>query len=267
MELRARSAHHQAGYDGGPAAWSRALRPSVHATAPLRVLLDFRAGSCEESLTLLVRSAPRALAEVAGCALDYAVTLPRQCQASLVQGTSETAVASVHDDEDRGDGPVCQALTGRVAVIANSYVADPRWPAYSRAFRRAGYRSEASVPIPLAPGHFAALTLLSREDNVFSASVIAAASAFSKRAGSSYAMAEEFRTAQALAAQLQSALETRTSIDVACGVIMAQNSCSYDDAFSILAAASSHRNVKLRLVAERIFENMPGGAPGTHVPL
>lgn len=267
MELRARSAHHQAGYDDGPAAWSRALRPGVHATAPLRVLLDFRAASGEESLNLLVRSAPRALAEVAGCALDYAVTLPRQYQASLVQGTSETAVASVHDDEDRGEGPVCQALTGRVAVIANSYAADPRWPAYWRAFRRAGYRSEASVPIPLGPGHFAALTLLSGEDNVFTASVVAAAAAFSRRAGTSYLMAEELRTAQALAGQLDSALKTRTSIDVACGIIMAQNVCSYDDAFSILAKASSHRNIKLRLVAEAMLENMPGGSPGSLFPL
>lgn len=267
MELRARSAHHQAGYDDGPAAWSRALRPSGHASAPPRVLLDFRAGSREESLTLLVRSAPRALADVAGCALDYAVTLPRQYQASLVRGTSDTAVASVHDDEDRGEGPVCQALTGRVAVIGNSYVADPRWPAYWQAFRSAGYRSEASVPIPLAPGHFAALTLLSRTDNVFSGSVIAAAAAFSKRAGSSYALAEELRTAQALAGQLASALETRASIDLACGIIMAQNYCSYEDAFAILAKASSHRNVKLRLVAEGILANMPGGSHDSSTPL
>jgi GAF domain-containing protein len=257
MELRARSAHHQAGYDDGPAAWSRVLRPRVHAAAPVRLLLDLRAASREESLDLLVRSAPAALSEVAGAAVDYAVTLPRRYQPSLVQGTSDTAVASVHDDEAGGEGPVSQALTGRMAVIANSYAADPRWPAYWRAFRRAGYRSEASVPVPLRPGFFAALTLLSGEDNVFTAPVVAAAAAFSRRAGISYVMAEELRTAQDLVDQLDAALQTRTAIDVACGVIMAQNHCSYDDAFAILARASSHRNVKLRLVATALLESMP----------
>lgn len=240
------------------------MRPSVRRSAPLRVLLDFRADTREASLNLLVRAAPEALAEVAGFPLDYAVTLPRQHQESLVQGTSDSAVASVHDDEDRGDGPVCQALAGKLAIIANSYGPDPRWPTYCHALGAAGYRSEASVPIPLARGRFGALALLSNEDNVFTPSVIAAATVFSKRAGSSYAMAEEIRTTRASADQLCSALKSRTSIDVACGVIMAQNRCSYDDAFSILAKASSHRNIKLRLVAETILENMPGGSPTTH---
>jgi hypothetical protein len=144
-----------------------------------------------------------------------------------------------------------------MAVIANSYVADPRWPAYWRAFRRAGYRSEASVPMPLEPGFFAALTLLSGEDNVFTAPVVAAAAAFSRRAGTSYVMAEELRTAQDLVAQLDAALQTRTAIDAACGIIMAQNHCSYEDAFTILARASSHRNVKLRLMAKALLESMP----------
>jgi GAF domain-containing protein len=173
-------------------------------------------------------------------------------------------VASVHDDEDHGQGPVCQALAGKLAVIANSYSADPRWPAYWSAFRKAGYRAEASLPVPLAQGRFAALTLLSGTDNTFTAGVIAAATAFSKRAGSSYMLAEQLRTTHAAADQLRSALRSRTAIDAACGVIMAQNRCSYEDAFSILAKASSHRNIKLRLVAETILENMPGGSPTTH---
>ncbi|MEQ7739397.1 hypothetical protein, partial [Escherichia coli] len=100
MELRARTAHFQAAHDDGPAAASPALRPSARRSAPVHVLLDFRAESREASLNLLVRAAAAALAEVAGCALDYAVTLPRQYQASLVQGTSDSAVASVHDDEE-----------------------------------------------------------------------------------------------------------------------------------------------------------------------
>ncbi|WP_307431739.1 ANTAR domain-containing protein [Pseudarthrobacter defluvii] len=45
---------------------------------------------------------------------------------------------------------------------------------------------------------------------------------------------------------------------------MAQNRCSYQEAFSILAKASSHRNIKVRKVAEDILERLPEGAPHSH---
>jgi hypothetical protein len=122
-----------------------------------------------------------------------------------------------------------------------------------------------SVPVPLGPGRFAALTLLSGRDNVFTAAVTAAATAFGKRAGNSYAIAEEFRAARSSAVHLQSALESRPIIDAACGVIMAQNKCSYEAAFEILAKASSHRNVKVRVVAEGILRNVSGQSPAPHL--
>lgn len=40
---------------------------------------------------------------------------------------------------------------------------------------------------------------------------------------------------------------------------MAQNGCSYDEAFRILAKASSHRNIKVRVIAETILESVPDG--------
>ncbi|NUP60505.1 MAG: ANTAR domain-containing protein, partial [Pseudarthrobacter sp.] len=46
--------------------------------------------------------------------------------------------------------------------------------------------------------------------------------------------------------------------------IMAQNRCSYQEAFAILAKASSHRNVKVRQVAEDILAGLPEGVPNPH---
>jgi hypothetical protein len=122
-----------------------------------------------------------------------------------------------------------------------------------------------SVPVPLGSGRFAALTLLSARDNVFTASVTAAATAFGRRAGNSYVIAEEFRTARSGADQLRSALVSRPIIDAACGVIMAQNKCSYEAAFEILAKASSHRNIKVRTVAEGILRNVSGESSTAHL--
>lgn len=117
------------------------------------------------------------------------------------------------------------------------------------------------VPVPVGSGRFGALTLFSLRDNVFTASVTASATAFGKRAGNSYVIAEEFRAAHSVTEQLQAAWESRTTIDAACGVIMAQNKCSYEAAFEILAKASSHRNIKVRLVAEGILCSVSGESP------
>ncbi|MDR6986957.1 hypothetical protein J2Y66_001427 [Paenarthrobacter nitroguajacolicus] len=57
---------------------------------------------------------------------------------------------------------------------------------------------------------------------------------------------------------LTAALESRATIDTAVGIIMAENRCSRDAAFQILAKASSHRNVKLRTVAAGIIAKVAG---------
>lgn len=51
-------------------------------------------------------------------------------------------------------------------------------------------------------------------------------------------------------------MATRTVIDSACGVIMAQNRCTHDQAFDLLAKASSHRNQKLHDVATEIISHL-----------
>src|SRR5699024_1790217 len=56
----------------------------------------------------------------------------------------------------------------------------------------------------------------------------------------------------ARARDLQAAMESRTAIDVAVGIVMAQNGCSQAEALEILQRASSHQNIKLRDQAEQI---------------
>jgi AmiR/NasT family two-component response regulator len=121
-----------------------------------------------------------------------------------------------------------------------------------------------SVPLALEQGCSAAVTLLAANTNRFTPAVLAEAVAFSSLAGRSFLMAAEVRAALSTAGHLRAAMEGRTSIDVACGVIMGQNRCSYEDAFNILAKASSHRNVKARVVADAILKDLPGGPPATH---
>jgi AmiR/NasT family two-component response regulator len=58
--------------------------------------------------------------------------------------------------------------------------------------------------------------------------------------------------ASAKAQNLQRALESRKTIDMALGVLIAAHHCSPDEAFAILSRASQNQNRKLRDLAEVI---------------
>ncbi|WP_258868547.1 ANTAR domain-containing protein [Arthrobacter sp. RT-1] len=56
-------------------------------------------------------------------------------------------------------------------------------------------------------------------------------------------------------------MKNRTAIDIAVGVIMAQNRCSQDAAITILRKASSSRNMKLHNVAAAVIESVSPHTP------
>ena len=73
-------------------------------------------------------------------------------------------------------------------------------------------------------------------------------------------LAVRISAAEDLSEDLKSAMQSRTAIDHAVGVIMGQNRCSQEEAMRILTSVSSHRNQKLRDVATEMLENISGGA-------
>ena len=65
-------------------------------------------------------------------------------------------------------------------------------------------------------------------------------------------------------ADLKAAMASRTTIDLAVGIIMGQNRCPQEKAFEILRAASSHRNIKLRDLAADLVATVGKGPASTH---
>jgi AmiR/NasT family two-component response regulator len=61
--------------------------------------------------------------------------------------------------------------------------------------------------------------------------------------------------------QLRASLASRAVIDQAVGVIMGQERCTQDKAFSALRTASQNRNVKLRDIAREVVTNASGEQP------
>lgn len=65
------------------------------------------------------------------------------------------------------------------------------------------------------------------------------------------------------AAHRRTAMESRTGIDMAVGIIMAQNRCTPEQAIAMLKSASSDRNVKLRALAQDLVTSTGGTEPAT----
>lgn len=63
---------------------------------------------------------------------------------------------------------------------------------------------------------------------------------------------------------LTAAINSRTVINLAVGIVMGQNRCSQGEAVDILTAASNYRNIKLRELAAELVEKMGDGPGRTH---
>ena len=77
-------------------------------------------------------------------------------------------------------------------------------------------------------------------------------------------MAVRFSLHTDSATNLRATLESRTVIDMAIGIVMAQNRCNQETAVRILTDASSNGNVKLRDIATSLVESVGGSATRTH---
>jgi len=233
-------------------------------TEHIRGLHELVAGSADIKATLdgLTRFAASAISQSIGAPIDCAVTLRRRKRTATVAGSSEKAVHLDHLEQSLQEGPCLEALDkGRPMLLADVET-DTTWPEYSKLLAAEGCRSALGVPLVLGETSEAVLNFFAPAPGLFTEGVIREAAAFAEVAGSTLRLAIRIESTEQLNTDLKTAMASRTAIDLACGVIMAQNRCSQDEAFRLLTTASSHRNQKLRTVAEEILEKVAGTAEG-----
>ena len=110
----------------------------------------------------------------------------------------------------------------------------------------------------------AALNFFAFNSGVFSQAIVRDAEGFAEIAEHAVRLAVKVGTLQGAAENLEQAMKSRTAIDIARGIIIAQNRCTQSEARKILVKASSTRNQKLRDLAEEIVLRASGEKPRTH---
>ena len=239
-------------------------------TSPERDLLlelqDLIVGtdSVAEFLGGFASIAAAVISRSAGETVECGVTLKRIKHTRTVGGSSPKAVHLDKIEQQVGEGPCISALETQRPTLLGDVRTDSRWPVYQKRLYDEGILSALGVPLEIGADSSAALNFFATSTGVFSDEIIKEAAGFADLAGSAVRLAVKVGTAQGAADDLSAAMQKRTAINLACGIIMGQNRCTQAEAMTILTNVSSHRNQKLRDVAEEMVIKISGDKPSTH---
>lgn len=181
-----------------------------------------------------------------------------------VRSSSEAAEALNELQHDVGEGPSLAAMTAHELVVVDDARRDRRWPRYFKASAVTGFASMLSVPLDVGPEGIATLNFYTHPTGYFTEERQRVAAVFAAQAGSALKMAMRVARYQDAASDMYAAMENRTDIDIAVGIILAQSRCTQEEAFEMLQRASNTRHQKLSDVAHDLIVQATGAAPRTH---
>lgn len=194
-----------------------------------------------------------------GTSCTIAVELPDETP--MVAGSTDDAQVVGMIDCTHWEGP-CQEVrrTGQAVHVPDLDREPRRWASALEALAH-GTRCWLSLPVPGPAGVAGTLTFYAPRANAFDAGAVQRAQDFAADIATVTAVALKLTRQTRLNDDLRGALASRSVIDQALGVLMAENRCGRDTAFGILRRASQNRNAKLREIAAGVVESVSGERP------
>jgi GAF domain-containing protein len=192
------------------------------------------------------------------------ITLLRPKKSITVASSSEKVLLLDETRYLHADGPCLTACRTGSTVLIHDVGTDPRWPGYLAEIAGRGIGSMLAVPFNLRDGDQSALNLYAGRPAAFEQAAVEAVQEFTARTSLALRLAVSFGKKADLEANLRATLDSRTTIDLAVGIIMAQNRCRQEEAVKMIHNASSTRNLKMREVAARIVAQVGRHPADTH---
>ncbi len=217
----------------------------------------------QEFLTRFAVSTVESLS-TAQARLRCGITLMRPRKPVTVAADSDRARLLDEIQYAHAEGPCLEACRVATTILVDQVRTERRWPQYMAAVAGNGVQSILAVPFELAGAGRAALNLYADAVDVFTPETISTAESFVHRASGALRLAVQTAKQADKAADLRSAMESRTTIDLAAGIIMAQSRCSQEDAIGLLRQASNTRNTKMHDVAAAVIAGITAAATETH---
>ncbi|GGX15839.1 GAF and ANTAR domain-containing protein [Streptomyces lomondensis] len=210
--------------------------------------------------TLLRDLTDRAVQEVPG-ATACSITVRRVDRLLTLAGSDGLPRGLDLRQYENGSGPCVEAAETGAEQYAPDLAAESRWPSYTGYALSTGVRCVLAVPIAVEGETGAAINFYGARAGVLGTGR-EAARAFAARAGDAISVALRIERRRQSAADVRTALLSRSVIDQAIGILMARERIDARDALERLRRASQHRNVKLRDLCGQLVAKVSDPASG-----
>jgi GAF domain-containing protein len=189
------------------------------------------------------------------------ITLAQDGRVMTVAAADALAGELDENQYELATGPCLQALATGIVVECVDMTTETRWDGYPAI--ALGHRITAvlSTPMIVANKPVGVLNLYARAVHAFTDTEKQLAALLAGQAAIAVTAALRHYDEITLSDQLRQALSSRSVIDQAIGIVMAQRRCDPDDAFATLRTISQHRHIKLRELATEIVRAIARPAP------
>jgi GAF domain-containing protein len=208
------------------------------------------AESFEELLQGVAELSVRVIGAVSTCGITLAQ------DGRVITVASADALARTLDEQqyEREDGPCLQALRTGEVVEAPDLASEDRWQDYPVIAVGHGIRSVLSTPLIVDGKPVGVLNLYASAAYSYGPAERRSAELLAGQAAIATTAALRHYDEVSLSEHLRAALSSRSVIDQAVGIVMAQRRCTTAEAFAMLRTISQRRNTKLRVVAADLVE-------------
>jgi len=187
------------------------------------------------------------------------ITLVRDDRGFTAAHDGQLALDADELQYERGYGPCLDAGRTGLTMLVPDMRTESRWPDYAAAVVPKGVFTSLSVPLPFQGATIGGLNIYATKVEAFDDDSVRHGEEVASFVAVAVANAESHAASTELAHQMQEAMASRSVIDMAKGMLIAQHGCTPDEAFTILSHASQRSNRKLRDIAAA----MVGGTPDT----
>ena len=161
--------------------------------------------------------------------------------------------------EQFGEGPCVDAFLEDAPVLAGAMGADPRWPSVGPLAAGHGVHAVLGVPIDLRQGPVGTLNVYAAQPHRWDQADVAAIQAYTRVIASLLRSAVRAHVHGKAATQLQHALDHRSLIEQAKGVVMQRRGIDQQAAFELLRAQARSTRRRLHDVALQTVRSVHGG--------
>jgi GAF domain-containing protein len=203
----------------------------------------------QESTQTVLQKVVDLVARVMPAGSEVSMTVVRDETPTTAAFTGQRALALDEMQYQSAYGPCIEAAISQHVIEIKDGRTENRWPAYTPTFLAVGALSSLAVPVPAAQLS-AALNIYALEAEAFSDEDRRTVARFADFAAVALANLDALQDARELSENLRAAMEFRSVIEQAKGILMERHRLTDDEAFRLLAEASQRANRKLRHIAE-----------------